>query len=180
MSGCGRKSHYRKGVTSKYSDQDIDHNDESDTIVQVVANRGANSFAVVSAEGVTALAKLPNKFHKVIWVKPKDYVVLEGKLEPGAITADASRSAESDSLLDIKAILSKDQIKGLKKEGRWPEAFSTEVQSNASLAVPDGSISQPQSISNSSESRSRKDDSYMVDIPMADEEEEENDYEEEN
>jgi hypothetical protein len=105
--------------------------------------------------------------------------VLEGKLEPGAIIAESSSSAESDSLLDIKSILSKDQIKGLKKEGRWPEAFSNEAQSNTSLAVHDGLISQPQSISNSSERRSRRDDSYMVDIPMADEEEEEYEYDEE-
>jgi translation initiation factor IF-1 len=114
MSGCGRKSGYRKGITTQYS-QDEAIIEENDLIGQITANRGGNLFDAQLSNGETAFVKLPNKFFKVIWIKPKDFVVVDVP-------------TTKDEAPSIKCILSKDQIKNLKKENAWPEIFSKEEE----------------------------------------------------
>jgi hypothetical protein len=61
----------------------------------------------------------------VIWVKPKDYVVVE----------TSGTGGEGEGVLSIKQILSKENIKGLKREGRWPAAFTAEDDAMQSSGV---------------------------------------------
>ncbi|POM59506.1 Translation initiation factor eIF1A-like protein [Phytophthora palmivora] len=68
MSGSGRKSAYRKGVTKRvlYGDPEPK---ENELIVRVTALRGSNLFEVVDANGAKSVTMLPTKFRKLIWVK---------------------------------------------------------------------------------------------------------------
>lgn len=121
MSGAKRKSQYRKGVTTQYlqgktagqavelSDADIN---EGDVIARVKSNNGGNIFSAELEDGLLVQAKLPSKFHKVIWVRPGDLVVLHGMAD-----------GEEVSVHNIKNILSKDMVKALSKQNALPESF---------------------------------------------------------
>jgi translation initiation factor IF-1 len=148
MSGCGRKSGYRKGVTSQYSQDEVTV-EENDLIGKVTVNRGGNLFDAMLSNGETVVVQLPKKFFKVIWIKPKDYVVVETPV-----------SASKDEAYSIKFILSKDQIKNLRKINAWPSIFTKEEE----------------------EEGPQKSNNYMDDImpDMDQEEEEEGEYEEES
>jgi probable RNA-binding protein EIF1AD len=68
MSGSGRKTNYRKGVTKKvlYDDPEPKENEQ---IVQVVGLRGSNLFEVKNEHGEASVTMLPTKYRKLIWVK---------------------------------------------------------------------------------------------------------------
>ncbi len=110
MSGAKRRSQYRKGVTSHY-DEELSL-DTEDMLAKIKANKGSNIFCAELASGVLVTAKLPNKFHKVIWVKPGDIVVLDGMKEE-----------EKVDVMNIKSILSKDTVKAMSKQQVLPESF---------------------------------------------------------
>eukprot|EP01031_Cornospumella_fuschlensis_P000154 gene154-186_t len=83
MSGSKRQSQYRKGVATQYlqgrgghASEDSDIN-ASDTFARITSNMGGNLFAAELPDGRKVQAKLPNKFHKMIWVRPGDIVVLD-------------------------------------------------------------------------------------------------------
>ena len=130
MSGAGRRSQYRKGVTSQYESDEMDLSN-GDEIGLVIANRGAHIFTVkLSSTGQEAAAKLPSKLHKVIWVKPRDYVVVE----------TAGTGGEGEGVLSIKQILSKDNIKSLKKSGQWPSTFDSEEEISKGRGAKGGAV----------------------------------------
>lgn len=93
---------------------------ENDQVGQITGNRGANAFSIQLANGDTAIAKLPNKFHKVLWVKSKDFVVV----------ATSGEDVSSTDTLTIKYVLSKENIKSLKKSNQWPEVFEEGKKTN--------------------------------------------------
>jgi translation initiation factor IF-1 len=125
MSGCGRRSQYRKGVTNQYLDADDIELTEKDQVVQITGNRGANAFSILLANGEAAIAKLPNKFHKVLWVKSRDFVVVE----------TLGDEVNATDTLMIKYVLSKDNIKSLKRNNQWPEVFDAPVKGATSNGV---------------------------------------------
>ncbi|KAH7479213.1 hypothetical protein KRP22_010739 [Phytophthora ramorum] len=119
MSGAGRKSAYRKGVTKRvlYGDPEPK---ENELIVRVVALRGSNLFEVVDANGTKAVTMLPTKFRKLIWVKRGDFLIVsEG--DGGETTTAKGKKGAVTSI--VEHILYKDQIKNLKLKDLWPEAF---------------------------------------------------------
>eukprot|EP01040_Poterioochromonas_malhamensis_P006190 gene6190-6661_t len=109
MSGAGRKSYYRKGATQYFESDELELS-STDRIGKILSNRGANIFdiQVTASPDEAIMVKLPTKFHKVVWVKVKDYVVIE-------------EFSSKEEIPLIKYVLNKDHIKYLKKEGRWPE-----------------------------------------------------------
>lgn len=146
MSGAKRKGKFRKGVEDDYLNS-LPLPEEGDSIAQVLGARGSNIFEValsakeVSAKSSAKLALLPNKYRNVIWVKTKDFLILNGGSESsrkGAEGGDgegeeeggdlASPSAETGSKVQyaIKHILNKNQIKYIKKAGMWPDHFSSD------------------------------------------------------
>lgn len=116
MSGAGRKSQYRKHLTDAVL-HDLPEPEEGQQVAQVVATRGGNQFEIQTAQhsSTPQLAILPTKFHKLVWIKRKDYVIVQGGEEDG----------EGIRYL-ITHILYKEQIKHLKSKGLWPSEFDDE------------------------------------------------------
>ncbi|RHY59802.1 hypothetical protein DYB30_013378 [Aphanomyces astaci] len=108
MSGAGRKSGYRKGVT-----QDVLYGEPvpeaGEVIVQVQAMRGSNLFEIVTSEGETGIAMLPTKYRKLIWIRRGDFLIVAAAVN-----------------YSVEHILYKDQIKQLKKQNLWPDSFNVD------------------------------------------------------
>jgi hypothetical protein len=166
-----------------------------------------------------SLAMLPNKFRKMIWVKTRDFVIVEGYDEERSVLesessteaqlgadADASASAsasasadanaDADAVVDlqvefggaaikdksqaskiiqyaIKHILTREQIKHLRKTGLWPEGLQAESlghpvpgADSAGLGAPQpgGACTVAAAPSSSASSRDR-DRQAMPDMP---------------
>uniref|UniRef100_A0A7S4AEQ1 S1-like domain-containing protein n=1 Tax=Pseudo-nitzschia australis TaxID=44445 RepID=A0A7S4AEQ1_9STRA len=92
MAGLGRRTHYRKHLTDSVL-YDLPEPKEYERIAKVVATRGGNQFDIILADTTTTttttttatnsdvssrsgLAILPTKFHKLVWVKRNDYVIV--------------------------------------------------------------------------------------------------------
>ncbi|KAI9907597.1 hypothetical protein PsorP6_004263 [Peronosclerospora sorghi] len=133
MSGSGRKSTYRKGVTKRvlYGEPEPK---ENEVIVRVTALRGNNLFSVVDPQGAQSVTMLPTKFRKLIWVKRDfysyinlifaitsgDYLIV-GEGSGGEATTATGKKGAVTSI--VEHILYKDQIKNLKQKGLWPVEF---------------------------------------------------------
>ncbi|KAG2948241.1 hypothetical protein PC117_g6185 [Phytophthora cactorum] len=119
MSGSGRKSAYRKGVTKRvlYGDPEPK---ENELIVRVTALRGSNLFEVVDAKGAKSVTMLPTKFRKLIWVKRGDFLIV-GEGDGGEATTATGKKGAVTSI--VEHILYKEQIKNLKHKELWPAAF---------------------------------------------------------
>jgi probable RNA-binding protein EIF1AD len=128
MAGLGRRTHYRKHLTDSVL-HDLPEPKENERIAKVVATRGGNQFDILVAESESTttnnaddvkkntpqLAILPTKFHKLVWVKRNDYILVE--------TGDAEKQENDETGVRfiISHILYKDQVKHLKSKRLWPE-----------------------------------------------------------
>ncbi|CAM9377175.1 unnamed protein product [Choristocarpus tenellus] len=120
MAGLGRRTLYRKSVTDNYLNSLPEPGDDEE-IALVQAPRGSNIIEILLASGEQALAILPTRFRKLIWVKRGDFLIAStstGDFENSAGEAGKVRHR-------VEHILNKDQVKHLKKVGLWPEAFAT-------------------------------------------------------
>ena len=115
MAGLGRRTHYRKHVTDAVL-FDYPEPSESQSIAKVVATRGGNQFEI-SLPGhpdQSHLALLPTKFRKLVWVKRKDYVIVD------LADDDGEDDDRGGIRYQIAHILYQDQIKHLKDKDLWP------------------------------------------------------------
>jgi hypothetical protein len=114
MSGLGRRTQYRKHLTDSVLN-DFPVPGENQFIARILATRGGNQFEIETAVhiGDNHLALLPTKFHKVVWVKRNDYVIVQG--------GDSENRTGVQFIIDH--ILYKDQIQYLKDKNLWPEIF---------------------------------------------------------
>ena len=154
MAGLGRRTHYRKHLTDSVL-YDLPEPKEYERIAKVVGTRGGNQFEIILA-GTTlsktedrnrsGLALLPTKFHKLVWVKRNDYVIVQTGMdkEPGndqneddnntkkgghnedqeekILEASTSNDpTETGIRFIISHILYKDQVKHLVSKGFWPK-----------------------------------------------------------
>lgn len=105
MSGSGRKSQYRKSVTSTYLLEDERTPQDHEYIVSIVGNRGDSTFAIQfptttitsncsSSEAfnlnTSELANLPKKFNKLIWIKTGDHVIVEDNAYRSGVASKSS------------------------------------------------------------------------------------------
>jgi len=150
MAGLGRRTHYRKHLTDSVL-YDLPEPKEDERIAKVTATRGGNQFDIILADSKpssteissrSGLAILPTKFHKLVWVKRNDYVIVqtgsENKSPNNQNDEGENREDEGskgDPLPDntnsdphttgirfiITHILYKDQIKHLVSKGLWPK-----------------------------------------------------------
>lgn len=148
MSGTGRRSQYRKHVTDNFS-RDLPLPPSPELIMRVGACRGANIFEVENIKGIIDLATLPKKFHKVLWIKKNDFVLVENFDAEDNVSVTSSPDEESTTVYDepmkektnvdksgssskikytIETILSQDQIKHIKKNNLWPSVFDVFVK----------------------------------------------------
>lgn len=113
MSGAGRKTQYRKSVTD-----DFLHSDpvpgENEFIMEVVESRGSNIFEVKAPDGKKELTMLPKKFHKLIWVKRGEFLI---------VLRESGDEQEGGVKSMIQHVLNKDHIKNLETIGLWPAEF---------------------------------------------------------
>jgi len=135
MSGAGRRSGYRKSVTTSYeNDYPVPSLEKYEYIGRVTGNRGTNIFEFELANKSVELARMPNKFKKVIWVKRNDYIIVQSLLSASTplasvftSTSEASNAVQLEqSDISVKGedetkvkyeiihILNKQQIKHLK------------------------------------------------------------------
>jgi translation initiation factor IF-1 len=128
MSGSGRKSQYRKSVTDSFLNDDYVPS-EMERIVKVLGNRGDNTFEVQFESGDKALARMPKKFNKLIWVKTGDYTVIE---KDNADVDEAVKAGEAKEQYSINHILSKPNVKFLKSKGLWPMGLDGEESGRTS------------------------------------------------
>eukprot|EP00906_Rhabdomonas_costata_P007894 RCo011278 len=94
-------------------------NDEQhwlDSIVQVVSCRSSALYEIRTQSGTTAVARLPRKFEKVVWIKRGDYVVLEG-------LPQFSEASSGGASCTIQEKLFPDTVKQLRRKGLWPAVF---------------------------------------------------------
>eukprot|EP00752_Nemacystus_decipiens_P010535 g9381.t1 len=115
MAGVGRRTLYRKSVTDDYLNSTPEPG-ENEEIALAQAPRGSNIIEIMLATGEPALALLPTRFRKLIWVKRGDFLITStsaGDFETSAGEAGKVRHR-------VEHILNKDQIKHLKKRGLWP------------------------------------------------------------
>lgn len=129
MAGLGRRTHYRKHLTDSVLNN-LPEPAEHERIARVVATRGGNQFDICLPHDDTIyLSILPTKFHKLVWVKRGDYVLVEvGQREDhdkagdsGAIESCKSNDDEGGIRHRISHILYKEQVKHLKFKGMWPD-----------------------------------------------------------
>lgn len=116
MAGAGRRSQYRKHLTDAVLN-DLPEPSENEWIARVIATRGGNQFDIQTPV-VKSLAILPQKFHKVVWVKRNDFVIVEG----GGGDKDDEKSGIR---FIINHILYKEQIKHLRSKNLWPKEFDS-------------------------------------------------------
>jgi probable RNA-binding protein EIF1AD len=119
MAGLGRRTHYRKHLTDSVLN-DLPEPKDDERIAKVVSTRGLNQFDILVASNDSVvedrtpqLAILPTKFHKLVWVKRNDYVIVQ-------TGDDASKDDDGGIRFIISHILYKDQVKHLKSENLWP------------------------------------------------------------
>lgn len=156
MSGSGRNSQYRKSVTDSFLSDDYIPGDKEE-VVRVLGNRGDNTFEVLFESQERALAKLPKKFNKLIWIKTGDFVVIEKD------ETDAASLIDTNEHYSIVHILSKPNIKFLKGRGTWPSVLE------------DGSEDGPGKSDLGGRSAVRRQDDLMPDYVGEEEEEYEED-----
>lgn len=137
MAGLGRRTHYRKHLTDSVL-HDLPEPSSDERIAKVVGTRGLNQFDVLVASSSTStneqqrepvLAILPTKFHKLVWVKRNDYVIVQTGMESDEAAYDdddekeekATKTNEKSGIRHmITHILYKDQVKHLKSQNLWP------------------------------------------------------------
>ena len=131
MSGAKRKGGFRKGVEDQYINS-FPLPEEDQHVVQVLGARGASIFEVALNDEEVAkktsdhLALLPNKYRNVIWIKKKDFLIVDGGVrreEGGQGAVEAGGKVQ----FIVKAILNKKQIKHIKKSGKWPLYLAADV-----------------------------------------------------
>lgn len=95
---------------------------EGQTIMQVVSLRGSNVIEVMDGMGLKTLALLPAKFHKSLWIKKGNYVLVE--------TSNREKAMEAGSKVTcmIVHVLFDEQMRTLRKSLFWPEGFNVEKQ----------------------------------------------------
>ena len=152
MSGCKRRTQYRKNVMDKNLHSfPLPNIDNGESIAKVVCSRGGNIFEIMLPEDeATTLCRLPTKFRNLIWVKRNDFVIIssaDGDIE-------TSKGSAGKVLHSIEFILRKDQIKHLKTENLWPKKFDE-------FLTADGDSNE---IRDSIELKEVKDDSGLVSV----------------
>ncbi|KAI3430572.1 hypothetical protein D9Q98_005165 [Chlorella vulgaris] len=107
-------------------EQAIEEPAEGQHIVRAVGSRGSNIMEVAFPDGRTTLCLLPAKFHKKLWIKKGNYLI---------VTEDG---AEADGRVtgEILAVLFGDHVKQLKRmPGVWPPEFAKRSSETASQAA---------------------------------------------
>lgn len=120
MSKATKRKHVTKEVLNEFVLPE-----DGQQIVKVTAGRGNNLHEVESDNQEKFLVSMPTKFRKNVWIKRGDYVLVQPIEEGDKVKAE------------IVTILYKEQIKYIKQEGLWPEAFKDSQEAKSDCMIPD-------------------------------------------
>ncbi|KAG7339159.1 translation initiation factor 1A / IF-1 [Nitzschia inconspicua] len=111
MAGLGRRTHYRKHLTDSVL-WDTPEPRPDECIAKIVNTRGGNQFDVllpisqynnnnnnnnVTQRPAPQLALLPTKFHKLVWVKRNDFVIVQIGMESTEERKDTVKEGDRDN-----------------------------------------------------------------------------------
>lgn len=153
MSKATKRKHVTKEILEDYY---VPEDDE--IIVKIVTGRGNNLHEVMTPKGEQYLVSMPTKFRRNVWVKRGDFVVVSPIKEGVKVQGE------------IVYILYAKQIKYLKSEKIWPEAFYEDSgkESTVQQAAKNGKNEGParnvhnENLDESEESESDNDDDLFV------------------
>ena len=158
MSGAKRRSGYRKGVEAVLLHGDVEPA-PGQRLATLLKPRGSNIMEVrvepSHAGGACeiALALLPARFHKAIWVKRGDALLLAEPSASAAVAAAAAAAAAVAGELPaaaaagsggagprflIHTVIYPDQLRALRASGRWPAALDLAEEAAASAEAVAG------------------------------------------
>ena len=105
---------------------DLPEPQEDEKVAKIVATRGSNQFDIrVANDESVYLAILPTKFHKLVWVKRGDYVLVQVGQEEGEGDSEENGTKENNNKDGVRHLIShilyKEQVKHLKAKGLWPD-----------------------------------------------------------
>lgn len=81
----------------------------SDSYAKVTESRGKGQFLVTLPSGSTHLIHMPAKFRNTLWIRRGSFVIAR---------------PESGELVHV---LTTEQVKEIKREGKWPVEFNTPI-----------------------------------------------------
>ncbi|EYU35193.1 hypothetical protein ABFS83_06G122000 [Erythranthe nasuta] len=102
---------------------------QGQSIMQVVELRGSNHIEVMDSKGDKFIALFPAKFHKSMWIKKGNFVVVD---ESGREEAEESGRKVAGF---VRQVLYHEQIRLLQKSLEWPEIFKSISQENPKEAL---------------------------------------------
>lgn len=102
---------------------------EGQTVMQVVSSRGSNLIEVMDDKGFKTLALFPAKFHKSLWIKRGNYVLVE--------ESDREKALEAGSKVTcvILQVLFEEQVRTLRKSSSWPQGFNVDKTSSVTATA---------------------------------------------
>ncbi|KAL7160304.1 hypothetical protein ABFS83_01G084900 [Erythranthe nasuta] len=123
MAGGGRKN-LKRGVEFEMATLEL-----GQTVMQVVELRGSNLIEVMDSKGEKFIACFPAKFHKSVWIKRGNFVVVD---ESGREEAEESGRKVGGF---VRQVLYHHQIRLLQKSLQWPEIFKSTSHENPKQAL---------------------------------------------
>lgn len=118
-------------VRSSQEDSAPQLNPETDFYAKVSESRGKGQFVVSLPDTTVHHLYMPPKFRNALWIRRGSFIIIR-------------RYTESNEL-ELLHVLSVDQIKELKKEGKWPVEFFIPVLESESEELKSESESESES-----------------------------------
>lgn len=154
MSGAKRRSGYRKGVEASLLHGDVEP-EPGQRLALLLKSRGSNIMevrvepALPGGDCEIALALLPARFHKAIWVKRGDALLLA---EPSAAASEPSTHISAANIgagprFLIHTVIYPDQLRALRASGRWPASLDVADVAAATAEATAGALSPHDAIS---------------------------------
>ncbi|KAL8529559.1 hypothetical protein ACS0TY_006836 [Phlomoides rotata] len=95
------------------------------SVMQVADLRGSNLIEVMDAKGEKLLAIFPAKFHKSMWIKRGNFVVIDESGREEAVESGRKVAGV------VTQVLYHDQVRVLQKSSEWPEIFRSLPNENS-------------------------------------------------
>lgn len=100
-----RSKHVKRGLMEETSPQ----LESGDMIARVLDFRGSNILQVELPDGHISLARMPNKFQKIAWVRKGGFLIIQQGQVDGKEKVDC----------EVKAVLYPVQVKTMRRQSLW-------------------------------------------------------------
>ena len=86
---------------------------KTDSFAKVVESRGKGQFLVSLPDSTEILVYMPPKFRNALWIRRGSFIIIRRYSEEGS---------------EILHVLSGDQIKEIKRDGKWPSEYQNPIE----------------------------------------------------